>query len=326
MLCNDGLSNAMSDFLDQISTRVNLKGFDKYRADLDVKSGLHGEFSYYTEYENHEIMFNVAPLIPTTKTDGQCIQRKGLVANAFVCIVFQEPGSIFMPDRIAGRVTQVFITVQPIHINQQLHYKVDALGQKSSLITFVGYRSVFGDAMKSKPWSIHPLEFTKRIRAFVLILSRWYSMPSPLRRNRPISVNRSWSLDKSLDWKTWKNSSLPYVSVPLRSSIRKWMNWKRRYRRGRIHVAKVLPAVPPWQPMIVALARLTIHPQPPPRNVAFRRDSSEFSPVDPVRSPLRLCLRPQITVMQYRPTPHWCQIRQGPRVGSKTSPSDRNLP
>ena len=136
ILCNDGLSDQMSEFLAQISARVNLKGFDKYRADLDVTNGLHGDCSYYTDYENHEIMFNVAPLIPTSKTNGQCLHRKGLVGNAFVCVVFQEPGAIFMPDRIAGRVTQLYITVQPMYIQYLLYYKVNTRYERISFITF----------------------------------------------------------------------------------------------------------------------------------------------------------------------------------------------
>lgn len=139
ILGNDGLTDQMSDFLAQISTRVNLRGFDKYRADLDVTSDLHGDCSYYTDYENHEIMFNVAPLIPPNKTNGQCLLRKSLVGNAFVCVVFQEPGAIFMPDRIAGRVTQLFITVQPMYIDHYLYYKVYTRYRTISLITFTSH-------------------------------------------------------------------------------------------------------------------------------------------------------------------------------------------
>ena len=121
---NDGLSTNIRDFLHSISDRVYLKGFDKYRADLDVKDDLHGEFSYHTEHENREIMFNIAPLIPSNKASGQFIERKGLVGNAFVCIVFQELGAVFKPELISGRVTQVYITVQPVIIDTSLHYKV----------------------------------------------------------------------------------------------------------------------------------------------------------------------------------------------------------
>ena len=121
---NDNLSDDLLTFLQILSERVRLKGFNRYRGDLDVKDDLHGEYSYYTQYQNHEIMFNIAPLIPSTKANGQCIERKGLVGNAFVCIVFQEGDTEFIPDFISGKVTQVYITVQPIRIEEQLYYKV----------------------------------------------------------------------------------------------------------------------------------------------------------------------------------------------------------
>lgn len=114
----------MFNFLNILAERVRLKGFTKYRGDLDTKGDLHGEYSYYTGYRNHEIMFNVAPLVPSLKANGQCIERKGLVGNAFVCIVFQDPGAVFLPDYISGKVTQIYITVQPVVLEDGLYYKV----------------------------------------------------------------------------------------------------------------------------------------------------------------------------------------------------------
>ncbi|CAF1233109.1 unnamed protein product [Adineta ricciae] len=121
---NDLLSVDLLNFLQILAECVRLKGFTKYRGDLDTKDDLHGEHSYYAQYKNHEIMFNVAPMIPSTKANGQCIERKGLVGNAFVCVVFQEPNAEFSPDFISGKVTQVYITVQPHRINEQVYYKV----------------------------------------------------------------------------------------------------------------------------------------------------------------------------------------------------------
>jgi hypothetical protein len=116
----------MIDFLEILADHVRLKGFDKYRGDLDIKNDLHGEYSYYTQYKNREIMFNVAPIVPSTNTtNGLCVKRKGLVGNSFVCIVFQDTNAEFIPDIISGKVTQIYITVKPIKINQQTYYKVN---------------------------------------------------------------------------------------------------------------------------------------------------------------------------------------------------------
>ena len=63
-------------------------------------------------------------LFTSTNADEKCTIRKGLIGNAFVCIVFQEQGANFSPDFISGKVTQIYITVQPTIKDEKLHYKV----------------------------------------------------------------------------------------------------------------------------------------------------------------------------------------------------------
>lgn len=121
---NDGLTDDMIDFLNLIAERVPLRGFDKFRADLDITQDLHGDFSYYVEFDNHEIMFNIAPIIPPNGNSDKSIRRKSLAANAFVCIVFQEAGAVFNPNDVLGRVTQIYITVQPTLYGEDQYYKV----------------------------------------------------------------------------------------------------------------------------------------------------------------------------------------------------------
>lgn len=116
------MSIEMEKFLNIISDRIELKDFHHYRGDLDIKSNEHGIYSYFIKFENHQIMFNVAPIIPS---DTNFIQRKSLIANALLCIVFQDKGTqTFDPNFMRGKVTQVYITVQPIEKNAELYYKV----------------------------------------------------------------------------------------------------------------------------------------------------------------------------------------------------------
>ncbi|CAF1541358.1 unnamed protein product [Adineta ricciae] len=122
---NNDLSMEMEDFLSFISDRIELKNFPKYRGDLDVKTNEHGIYSYFTTFQNHQIMFNVAQMIPLDKNNRNFIQRKGLIGNALICVVFQEGGATFQPDFILSKVTQVYITVQPIKIDSQLYYKIE---------------------------------------------------------------------------------------------------------------------------------------------------------------------------------------------------------
>ena len=124
ILSNDTVSNDLSIFLQTIADCVALRGFDKFRGDLDIKNDLHGPYSYYTKYKDYEIMFNVAPMVSSTKSNRQYIERKSLVGNSFVCIVFQEADAEFKPNFISGKVTQIYITVQPMKIDEELYYRV----------------------------------------------------------------------------------------------------------------------------------------------------------------------------------------------------------
>ncbi|CAF3281663.1 unnamed protein product [Rotaria sp. Silwood2] len=120
------MSIEMRNFLNLISELVQLKDFNKYRGDLDTKDDQHGVYSYYTTYQNHQIMFNVAPMIPSVKNDLEFIRRKSLIANSLICIVFQDGSEIsFQPDSFLGKVVQVYIVVKPIQIKSDLYYKID---------------------------------------------------------------------------------------------------------------------------------------------------------------------------------------------------------
>ncbi|CAF1490798.1 unnamed protein product [Rotaria sordida] len=126
ILSNNEMSTEMEMFLNLISELVQLKNFNKYRGDLDTKTDQHGIYSYFTTYQNHQIMFNVAPMILSDKNDLEFIQRKSLISNALICIIFQQENNLsFQPNFFLGKVTQVYIIVQPIHNQFNLYYKIE---------------------------------------------------------------------------------------------------------------------------------------------------------------------------------------------------------
>ena len=51
--------------------RVELKGFKGFLGGLDSERKLTGEYSVFTEFQNLEVMFHVAPLLPYTPNDSQ---------------------------------------------------------------------------------------------------------------------------------------------------------------------------------------------------------------------------------------------------------------
>ena len=51
--------------------RIELKGFKGFLGGLDSERKLTGEYSVFTEFQNLEVMFHVAPLLPYTPNDSQ---------------------------------------------------------------------------------------------------------------------------------------------------------------------------------------------------------------------------------------------------------------
>ncbi|KAI1897294.1 hypothetical protein AGOR_G00081840 [Albula goreensis] len=93
--------------------RVRLKGFTKYRAQLDTKTDSTGTHSLYTTYKDYEIMFHVSTMLPYTPNNKQQLLRKRHIGNDIVTIVFQEPGAQpFTPKNIRSHFQHVFVIVR----------------------------------------------------------------------------------------------------------------------------------------------------------------------------------------------------------------------
>lgn len=57
--------------LPPLGKRIELKGFKGFLGGLDSERKLTGEYSVFTEFQNLEVMFHVAPLLPYTPNDSQ---------------------------------------------------------------------------------------------------------------------------------------------------------------------------------------------------------------------------------------------------------------
>ncbi|XP_064206226.1 signal-induced proliferation-associated 1-like protein 1 isoform X1 [Anguilla rostrata] len=113
MYNNEGAGPAFEEFLDLLGERVRLQGFEKYRAQLDIKTDSTGTHSLYTRYQDYEIMFHVSTMLPYTAKNTQQLLRKRHIGNDIVTIVFQEPGALaFTPKVIRSHFQHVFIIVQ----------------------------------------------------------------------------------------------------------------------------------------------------------------------------------------------------------------------
>ncbi|XP_066553473.1 signal-induced proliferation-associated 1-like protein 2 isoform X2 [Amia ocellicauda] len=113
MYNNESAGPVFEEFLDLLGQRVRLKGFTKYRAQLDNKTDSTGTHSLYTTYKDYELMFHVSTLLPYTPNNRQQLLRKRHIGNDIVTIVFQEPGALpFTPKNIRSHFQHVFVIVK----------------------------------------------------------------------------------------------------------------------------------------------------------------------------------------------------------------------
>ncbi|XP_048852811.1 signal-induced proliferation-associated 1-like protein 1 isoform X1 [Brienomyrus brachyistius] len=113
MYNNEAAGPALEEFLQLLGERVRLKGFTKYRAQLDTKTDSTGTHSLFTTYKDYEIMFHVSTMLPYTPNNKQQLLRKRHIGNDIVTIVFQEPGAQpFTPKNIRSHFQHVFVIVR----------------------------------------------------------------------------------------------------------------------------------------------------------------------------------------------------------------------
>ncbi|KAF7731657.1 Signal-induced proliferation-associated 1-like protein 2 [Apophysomyces ossiformis] len=150
---NSGLSREFEHFLNIIGTRVELKDYKGYAAGLDTKSRFHrmvlddsmlnhvhniagesGDFSYMSSWNEHEIMFHVAPLMPPRHDKQQVHRKRGKCADScecaqdIVCVVFVEGGKqTFDPSAIRSQFLHVYIVVHPEMKDGKRRWRVEVV-------------------------------------------------------------------------------------------------------------------------------------------------------------------------------------------------------
>uniref|UniRef100_A0A8C1TBP6 Signal-induced proliferation-associated 1 n=1 Tax=Cyprinus carpio TaxID=7962 RepID=A0A8C1TBP6_CYPCA len=126
MYNNESAGPEFDEFLDLLGERVRLKGWEKYRAQLDTKTDSTGTHSLYTRYQDYEVMFHVSTMLPYTANNTQQLLRKRHIGNDIITIVFQEPGALpFTPKAIRSHFQHVFIIVR-VHepCTENTYYRV----------------------------------------------------------------------------------------------------------------------------------------------------------------------------------------------------------
>ncbi|KAL9550474.1 hypothetical protein MBANPS3_004718 [Mucor bainieri] len=129
---NTGLSERLQDFLDIMGQKIKLKGYKGYSAGLDtktlfIKAGESGEYAYISKWNDFDIMYHVAPLMPSQKNDKQQVLRKKHIGNDIVCIIFLEGSQTFNPKAIRSQFLHVYIIVRPEVVNGSKCWRIEVL-------------------------------------------------------------------------------------------------------------------------------------------------------------------------------------------------------
>jgi hypothetical protein len=115
------------EFLTGLGWQVKLDSHTGYNGGLDCKNRQNGTTSiYYADFTN-EIMFHVAPLIPTDPKDDQQIYKKRHIGNDHVHIVWSEANREYDPSTITSQFNQAHIV---IHTLETGLFRVDVLWRK----------------------------------------------------------------------------------------------------------------------------------------------------------------------------------------------------
>merc|ERR1711916_23997 len=118
MFANDGYvidhSREYQEFVDWLGDTVELDGWEKYRAGLDVRSQGTGTYSLYTEWRGFNVMWHVATMLPFFPTDFQQLQRKRHLGNDICMVVFMDGSTPYVPTCVYSQFNHFLVIVQPV--------------------------------------------------------------------------------------------------------------------------------------------------------------------------------------------------------------------
>eukprot|EP01091_Cochliopodium_minus_P014988 TRINITY_DN5218_c0_g1_i1.p1 TRINITY_DN5218_c0_g1~~TRINITY_DN5218_c0_g1_i1.p1 ORF type:complete len:1028 (-),score=311.03 TRINITY_DN5218_c0_g1_i1:47-3130(-) len=136
-------------FLNLLGEKIYLKDWKDYDGGLDTKDNTMGKYSYYTNYENRNIMFQINTLIKNGKTTKKLIEQN--MVNIIFC---EKPEFQFSPCIFTSKLNQVFIIISIAKIEMEVvYYRVDVL-KKNDV-------DVITPSLPSPPMFVESSELTK---------------------------------------------------------------------------------------------------------------------------------------------------------------------
>mmetsp|Transcript_3577 Transcript_3577/g.8622 ORF Transcript_3577/g.8622 Transcript_3577/m.8622 type:complete len:982 (+) Transcript_3577:92-3037(+) len=104
---DDPAANRFLQFLEFLGEKIKLRGWSKYRGELDTKEDLNGEHSIYTEFEARCMMFQVLPWFRGVE------RRWPKAGNDLVLLIYQESGQFIAP-LLPSQLVHSYLVVQPV--------------------------------------------------------------------------------------------------------------------------------------------------------------------------------------------------------------------
>lgn len=108
------VSPRFKEFFSMLGWNVTLKNWPLYSAGLDTYKDANGVSSLYTSGVDFELMYHVAPLMPTNPKDEQCIDKKKHIGNDHVQVIYVESDNQYDPLTITSQFNFVTIVVYPL--------------------------------------------------------------------------------------------------------------------------------------------------------------------------------------------------------------------
>ncbi|EAY02963.1 Rap/ran-GAP family protein [Trichomonas vaginalis G3] len=118
----DQVSPRFKEFISLLGWNVSLKNWPIYSGGLDVMKENNGVSSIFIPGFDYELMFHVAPLMPTNKKDEQQVDKKKHLGNDHIQILFVESDLQYDPLTITSQFNFVTIIVYPLQTGL---YRID---------------------------------------------------------------------------------------------------------------------------------------------------------------------------------------------------------
>ncbi|OHT17471.1 hypothetical protein TRFO_02489 [Tritrichomonas foetus] len=119
----DKASPEFKDFIRSIGNIIDLSTHFGFAGKLDNTGYSNGRYQLYFSSDRFEVMYHVAPLLPTDPNDAQQIYKKRHIGNDNVHIVWSEHTFDYEPTTITSQFNDAHIIVYPIP-KSSLFYRV----------------------------------------------------------------------------------------------------------------------------------------------------------------------------------------------------------